>query len=150
MSAGIGCKVAFRMPIPLACDEMVTLSLPGFRRDGGSGYLSGGPAVDDDYRFVIVHSPKGIDRSAFLQCTRHSCSVLLMFDSSSVRNVVGVIVTACMSCRVYWDSRAQNNYSLPSRPPFRRGKQSPWKWPVQLAFTFRGSESQKTAASWFF
>ena len=95
------------MPIPLARDEMVTLSLPGFRRDGGSGYLSGGPAVDDDYRFVIVHSPKGIDRSAFLQCTRHSCSVLLMFDSSSVRNVVGVIVTACMSCRVYWDSCAE-------------------------------------------
>jgi hypothetical protein len=54
-------KVAFRMPIPLARDEMVIFSLPGFRRDGGSGFLSGGPAVDDDYRFVRVHPPKGIE-----------------------------------------------------------------------------------------
>ncbi len=116
-------KLTFRMPIPLARDEMVTFSLPGFRRDGGSGFLSGGPdvqglnasnssngttptlpAVDDDWRFVIVHPPRGIDRSACLQCVRHRCSVLLMFDSRSVRNVVGVMVTACVSCRVYWNS----------------------------------------------
>ena len=84
-------KVAFRMTIPLASDEMVIFSLPGFRRDGGSGFLSGGPAIDDHYRFVTVHPPKGIDRIACLQCARHSCSVLLMFDSRFVRNVVGVM-----------------------------------------------------------
>jgi len=50
LHAPISLKVAFRMPIPLARDEMVIFSLPGFRRDGGSGFLSGGPAVDDDYR----------------------------------------------------------------------------------------------------
>ena len=46
----ISLAVAFRMPIPLARDEMVTFDLPGFRRAAGSGFFSGGPAVDNDYR----------------------------------------------------------------------------------------------------
>lgn len=48
----ISLAVAFRMPIPLARDEMVTFSLPGFWRALGSGFLNGGPAIDDEYRCV--------------------------------------------------------------------------------------------------
>ena len=93
LHAPISLKVAFRMPIPLARDEMVIFSLPGFRRDGGSGFLSGGPAVDDDYRFVRVPRQRasiGV-HACSARASHHSCSVLLMFDSRSVRSVGGVM-----------------------------------------------------------
>lgn len=52
--------VAFRMPIPLARDEMVAFVLPGFQRASGSGFFLGGPAIDDDYRSVRVAYLHGV------------------------------------------------------------------------------------------
>ena len=33
---------------------MVAFVLPGFQRASGSGFFLGGPAIDDDYRYVRV------------------------------------------------------------------------------------------------
>ena len=49
LGAPTSLEVAFRMPIPLAQDEIVTFVLPGFKRESGSGFFSGGAAIDQDY-----------------------------------------------------------------------------------------------------
>lgn len=136
-------QVAFRMPIPLARDEMVTFALPGFRRDGGSGFFSGGPAVDNDYRLVTVRLPTCVDRGAPVQCVPRGCPAVPHFDVRSV-GCEGRVRVCCAGCT---GIRAQKNYSLPPRSMFRRGIQSLWNWPVQQAFTSRRLGSQQTAAS---
>jgi len=135
--APVRLQVAFRMPIPLVRNEMVTFSLPGFRRSIGSGFFSGGADVDADYRWPLDLSV------CACQCV---CLCVSAFRDPFWQYILSH--TNCFVLRAGSTGiRAQRSYSLPLRATSLPEKQFPWCCLPTPTFTYLRLVSKQTVLS---